>query len=126
MKIATRHATARSGFTLIELMVVLVLIGIMTAMIVGEMRGTYEDALLRSTSRKMISVINLTQSRAITSHAACRIRLDTRKNRYFIEASNDDKPGPSNGSNLQGNAIEEGSWEPHIQIEIRKPGETFE
>src|SRR5258708_4825192 len=36
------------AFTLVELMVVMVLIAIMAAMIVPEMKGTYEDALLRS------------------------------------------------------------------------------
>ena len=40
------------AFTLIELMVVIVIIGIMTAMMIPEMKGTFQDALLRSTSRE--------------------------------------------------------------------------
>src|ERR1022692_2607980 len=37
--------SSTSGFTLIELMVVIVLIAVMTAMIIPEMKGTFEDAL---------------------------------------------------------------------------------
>src|SRR5262249_50314579 len=40
------------AFTLVEMMVVVVLIAILTAMIIPEMKGTYEDAFLRSTSRE--------------------------------------------------------------------------
>src|SRR5690242_12073923 len=54
---------ACSAFTLLEIMVVLVLIGILTALILPEMRGTYEDALLRSTSRQLVNAFNLAYSR---------------------------------------------------------------
>src|SRR6516162_8771785 len=43
------------GFTLVELMVVIVLIGILSAMILPNMKGTYGDALLRSTSRELVN-----------------------------------------------------------------------
>ena len=67
-------STAR-GFTLIELMVVVVLIGILTAMIIPEMKGTYGDALLRSTSRDLVNVFNLAYSRAVTLNQTHRVRL---------------------------------------------------
>ena len=73
------------GFTLIELMVVIVLIGIMTAMIVPEMRGTLEDAVLRSTARKLVSVFSLASSRAVTVNQLHRVRLDPKTGRYALE-----------------------------------------
>src|SRR5438876_3050066 len=48
--------TWKLGFTLIELMVVIVLLGILAAMIIPEMKGTYQDAMLRSASRELVSV----------------------------------------------------------------------
>src|SRR5436190_209940 len=66
---------ARRGFTLIELMVVVVLIGIVTAVIIPEMKGTYEDALLRSTSRELVNTFKLAYSRAVTLNQIHRVRL---------------------------------------------------
>ena len=53
------RVNSQRGFTLIELMIVIILIGIFTGLMVGEMRGTFEDALLRSTARKLIATANL-------------------------------------------------------------------
>src|SRR5205823_2458156 len=74
-----------NAFTLIELMVVLVLIGIMTAVLLPEMRGSYEDALLRSTSREIINACHLSYSRAVSLNQVHRLRLDEHTGRYFVE-----------------------------------------
>ena len=66
MTLSPRNPSRRSGFTLMELMVVLVLIGVMTAMILPEMRGTYEAALLHSTGRELANVLGIAYSRAVT------------------------------------------------------------
>jgi prepilin-type N-terminal cleavage/methylation domain-containing protein len=73
------------AFTLIELMVVLVLIGILTAVMIPEMRGTYEDAMLRSTGRELINVCHLAYSQAVSLNQVHRIKLDERTGKYFVE-----------------------------------------
>jgi type II secretion system protein H len=83
--ISPRNDGSVRGFTLIELMVVLVLIAIMTAVIIPEMRGTYEDALLRSNTRKLINVFNLAYSQAVSGSQLHRVRLDRKTGRYVIE-----------------------------------------
>src|SRR4051812_32973537 len=76
----------RAGaFSLIELLVVVILIGIMTALIIPEMKGTYQDALLRSTARKLVDVFGLAGSRAITMGQLHRVRPDRQRHRYLIE-----------------------------------------
>ena len=80
----TSAATVQ-GFTLIELMTVIVIIAIMTAMIIPEMRGTFEDALLRSTSRNLVSVFDLASSRAVSLNQLHRVRLDTSTGEYLVE-----------------------------------------
>ena len=84
-RVSSRGVERNRGFTLIELMVVIVLIGIMTAMIIPEMRGSYQDAVLRSASRKLVDGFDLAYSRAISFNQTHRVRLDRKGNRYVIE-----------------------------------------
>ena len=84
MKLVLKLERSR-GFTLLELMVVLILIGIMSAIIIPEMKGSFQDALLRSTSRELVTVFNLASSRAISINQLHRVRLDRNSGRYVVE-----------------------------------------
>ena len=110
----------KSGFTLIELMVVIVLIGIMTAMIIPEMKGTYEDALLRSTARKLVDVYSLANSHAISLNQLHRVRLDRKNGRYFIERTA--RAGEKGRGFAQAPEIPggDGTIDTRITIEIRQ------
>ncbi len=79
------------GFTLLELMVVVVLIGLVATMILPEMKGTFHEMLLRSTARDLVSALGLASSQAVTVHQTHRLRLDPRSGRYFLERTS----GPS-------------------------------
>jgi Tfp pilus assembly protein FimT len=69
----------------VELMVVVALIAIMTAMIIPEMRGTYEDAILRSASRELIETFNLAHSRAVSFNQPHAVRVQPGTGEYRIE-----------------------------------------
>lgn len=90
-QIAHRKSPSLAAFTLIELMVVIVLIGVMAAMILPEMKGTYEDALLRSTSRELISVCGLAASHAVSVNQAHQLLLDQKTGRYSIQRRASDR-----------------------------------
>jgi type II secretion system protein H len=79
------QSAGRSAFTLVELMVVLVLIAILSAVILPEMRGTFEDALLKSTSRQLMNAFSIAYSRAVTTGVSHRLRLDSRGGRFQLE-----------------------------------------
>jgi type II secretion system protein H len=85
MRAAPSHKHEGNAFTLIELMVVCVLIGILTAVILPEMTGSYQDALLRSTSRKLINAFDLAYSQAVSRNQTQRVRLDIGARRYLVE-----------------------------------------
>src|SRR4051812_7971774 len=88
-KLAVNFGASRNrvswAFTLIELMIVVVLMGILAAMIVPAMKGSFEDALLKSTARRLVSAFNLAHSGAITQGQLHRVRFDKTNSRYVIE-----------------------------------------
>ena len=112
-----------SAFTLIELMVVIVLIGIMTAMILPEMKGTYEDALLRSTSRELVSVCSLASSHAVSVNQAHRLRLDQKTGHYSIEKRASDRGAEGRSVSAREVPGGEGELDTRITIEIYKSGD---
>ena len=85
MRLENSNLKSLRAFTLIEMVVVVVLIAVMAAMIIPEMKGSFDDALLRSTSRDLINVFDLASSRAVSLNQSCRVELDTQSGRYFVE-----------------------------------------
>jgi len=117
-----RLPTGRNrAFTLIELMTVIVIIGIMTALIIPEMKGTFEETLLRSTARELLNAIELASSRAISLNENLRVQLDPVGHRYTIERrvregkQAEFAPLPD----ISGSA---GELDQRIAMEIRRPG----
>jgi type II secretion system protein H len=112
-----------AAFTLIELMVVIVLIGIMTALILPEMKGTYEDALLRSTSRELVSVCSLAASHAVSVNQAYRLRLDRKTGHYSIERRASDRGPEDRFVSAREVPGGEGKLDTRIAIEIHNSGD---
>jgi prepilin-type N-terminal cleavage/methylation domain-containing protein len=109
------------GFTLVELLVVVVIISIMSVAIIAEMRGTFQDALLRSTSRELAGAFNLASSRAISVNRPLRVRLDTPAHRWLLERSTRGGTDFYPVRDLPGSF---GTLDSRIAIVVRKPGET--
>jgi Tfp pilus assembly protein FimT len=104
-------------------MVVIVLIGILTAAIIPEMHGTYQDALLRSTSRELVNVFSLASSRAVSLNQLHRVRLDEKTGRYVLEmrlrsSGTEDEFAPV--EDVSGNG---GQLDTRITIVLHRPGE---
>jgi type II secretion system protein H len=85
MRLKYSKADGQKAFTLIELTVVILLVAIMSAAIIPAMRGTYQDALLRSTSRELVNSFGIAYSRAVSLNQLHRVRFDTRTGRYLVE-----------------------------------------
>ena len=115
----------RLGFTLLELMVVLVLIGIVTAVIIPEMKGTYEDARLRSTSRQLIDVFNLASSRAVSLNQLHRVRLERKTGRYVVERRAQEGERTTGFISLRDIVGGDGQLDTRILIEVRSPGDNL-
>jgi type IV fimbrial biogenesis protein FimT len=109
------------AFTLIELMVVVALIGILAAMIIPEMKGTYEDALLRSTSRELVSVFHLAYSRAVTLNQTHRVRLQEASGRFVTEVRASGGHGVDEFLPVRDLPGSQGELDTRISVAIHRP-----
>ena len=105
-----------------ELMLVLVLVAIMAAMIVPEMKGSMEDALLRSSARNLVDVFNLTYSRAVSLNTQHRVRLNASSGQYQVEQQNESL-APGNFLPIVDMNDFQGQIDSRIQIEVRPPSQ---
>ncbi len=103
-------------------MVVVIMIGIMVAMVIPEMRGTLNDALLRSTARKLVIAMDLAHSQAITTGCSHRMNLDLIKSRFVIERKSTEMDRTQGFVPARGAPGSEGELDPRISIRLNRPG----
>ena len=101
-------------------MVVVVLIGILSAMIIPEMKGGYQDALLRSTSRNLVNAFSIASSRAVSLNQLHRVRLDAKTGRYVIEKRTRETVQGDEFAPLKDVSEAEGTLDTRISIQVRK------
>jgi len=118
-RVGALRSGQQAGFTLMELMFVLALMAIITAMIIPEMKGSMEDALLRSSARKVVDVFNLAYSHAVSLNQPLRVRLDKITGNYVVERQIDSLQGPNGYEPIQDRNGFQGQIDPRIVIEIR-------
>jgi len=77
--------TSGRGFTLLELIVVVALIGIMLVVSVPTLHNTLIDDRLKATSRKIIGLINGVRELAVREQQSYFLSIDRNENRIWYE-----------------------------------------
>ncbi len=109
------------AFTLVELMVVLVIIAVLSGVMVGEMRGTFEDALLRSNARKLVDVCDAASNRAIAVHQAQVLRIDPKTGRFVVRSKGTALSGEEESAGAPEIPLATGELDSRVTLEIRHP-----
>jgi prepilin-type N-terminal cleavage/methylation domain-containing protein len=74
------------GYTFIELTVVLVLIGVMTALAMPRVRYTLLTDDLKTATRKLVGIIKSIRSEAIREQKGLFLHFDLESNRFWLES----------------------------------------
>jgi type II secretion system protein H len=86
---ATSHCSrsphCRRGFTLVELIVVMVLLLIVASLVAPRMSSFFRGRALSSEARRMLSLINFGQSHAVATGVPVVLWIDTQKSTYGLE-----------------------------------------
>ena len=112
------------AFTLIELVVVCMLIVILAAVILPEMRGSYQGSLLRATGRKLMDCFDLAYSQAVSQDQTDRVRLDVRNGKYAVEKRLDTQTqGQEDFEPIKDVPDAQGDLDSRISYEVRDASE---
>lgn len=111
---------SESAFTLVELTVVIVLVAILSALILPEMAGTYADAKLKSTARRLLALCSFASSQAVSYNQTQRIRFDQTTRQFrLLAASRSDEGTKNRRSSTPGDIETQGQWDPSIRLRIQ-------
>ena len=88
----------RGGFSLIELLLVVMVLGILAAMVTPELAGSRQEALLRAAARQLVGTFRLAYSQAVTTQQTVTFLWNPSDQRYRLEATRNDLAGTQQDS----------------------------
>lgn len=88
------------GFSLLELLVVLVIISLMTAMILPRMGGTLNTVHLKSAAKKMASLLRYARNTAVSEHLITHVKCDFEGSKILLFVQSEVSDGHALASNV--------------------------
>lgn len=86
-KMRLKHSASETGFTLIEIMLVLMLIGILSAISMPSLKGFTVSTRLKSSARSIRDMLHFARDMAVTEGISYLVVFDLDRNRYWLASS---------------------------------------
>jgi type II secretion system protein H len=83
-----RSVRSREGFTLVEVLMVMIIMGIMMAISIPSFMGWRENLKYRETAREVASMLREAKSRAITNNQEQQVQFDAINQQYGLRPGN--------------------------------------
>ena len=80
-----------AGFTLIEMVMVILLLGLMTAFAAPQLRGFYEQSEMARISTGLLELLNYAHQRAVLEQQQQTVIIDVRENTYWMEMVDEER-----------------------------------
>ena len=87
------------GFTLIEIIIVVIIIGIVAGVVGVRLTGTVSDASLMSSARSIAAMMAFARYRAVTDGLNYRVNYDIDMRRCWLSVEKEPAPSPDGDSN---------------------------
>ncbi len=87
----------KKGFTLLELLLVLALIGLITGVIMPRLDGSLSGIKLRSAANKVVAMLRYARSRTAAEQLPYRVVFDRKRGRVLFEAVEDEEGSVGRG-----------------------------
>lgn len=90
---------SRRGFTLMEIVIATVILGLLMAVAMPAMKGMNEKNKLRSDARELVSLIKLARTEAVFNERTTQIFLDLEKGQFWLDLREPTEKGERRGKN---------------------------
>lgn len=123
MKLTTsdnRRGMTRDGFTLMELMIVVTLLVILTGIVSPVFSGTMRDLRSDNSVRKLVSIMEYAQTRAVTDAAEYRVFIAPEDRQYWLEKSTIYDGTAVQFERVFDRLIEDTVFPEHVDVDVRE------